>query len=152
MKTSTTLISVICLCLISVSVYGAEKDMLLEKLTAHEKSLWEAIKSKNMDAFSKATAPDILEIDPMGVVMNKQQLIDSFKQFTINDYTLTNFQIFMLDEDAAVLSYAADGSATLNGQTVPMKITHTTTYVEEEGKWWPKFHTETPIAPQTQTQ
>jgi hypothetical protein len=145
MKTCTTLLLILCLCLLSFSAYAA--DNMLDQLSAHEKTLWEAIKNQKMDAFSAGTAPDIMDVDPMGVVMTKQQLMDSFKTLTITDYTLSNWKTFTIDEDAVVLIYSADGTATMNGQPVPMKVTHTTTYVKEGGKWWPKFHTETPIAP-----
>jgi Domain of unknown function (DUF4440) len=151
MKLRFTLISAISICLLSAFAFAADEDMV-SKLSAHEKSLLEAIKSQNWDAFSAGTAPEILDIDPMGVVMTKQQLLDEFKKFTLNDYTLSDFKTFDLNENAVVLSYTADTSGTMNEQTMQMKVVHTSTYVKQNGKWWPKFHTETPVVtPPTQT-
>ena len=143
MNKTVALISIF-FCVLSFHLYAADQD-LLTKLSANEKSLWEAIKNNDMNAFSAATASDLLEIDPMGTVMNKQQLIDSFKTFKMTDYTLTDFKVFTLDKNAVVLSYTADSSGTMNGQTMQSKVTHTTTYIMKDGKWWPKFHTETPV-------
>jgi hypothetical protein len=153
MKVRAILALTISISLLTGFVYAAEEDMVT-KLSAHEKTLWEAIKNKNWDAFSAGTAPELMDVDSMGTVMNKAQLLDNFKMFTMTEYTLSDFKTFMLDKDAVVLSYTADSSGVMNGQTEKTKVVHTTTYVKQNGKWWPKFHTETQVVtpPPAQTQ
>jgi hypothetical protein len=134
---------VLCICLISYSGFAA--DAMLDKLTANEKSLWEAIKSGDMKTFSANLSDETMDIDVSGMVYNKQQLVENLSKLKMTEYTLSDFQLFSLDKDAAVLSYTSNSTATMDGKTMTMKTRHSTTYVNHGGKWMPKFHTETPI-------
>jgi len=129
--------------MISYSAFAA--DPMLDKLSANEKSLWEAIKNGDMKTFSASLSDDIRDIDPSGAVYNKQQLVENLSKLKMTEYTLSDFQLFMLDKDSAVLSYMSNSTGIMDGKTETMKVRHSTTYVNQGGKWMPKFHTETPI-------
>jgi hypothetical protein len=133
------------LCFSMISYSGLAADPMLDKLSANEKSLWEAIKNGDMKTFSAAISDEVMDIDVSGVVYNKQQLVENLSKLKMTDYTLSDFQLFMLDKDSAVLSYMSNSTATMDGKTQTMKVRNSTTYVNHGGKWTPKFHTETPI-------
>lgn len=134
----------LCLCVFSLNAYAADMSMA-DKLGAQEKALWEAIKNGDMKTFSAGTAPDILDVDATGVIYNKQQIMDTFMKMKMTDFSLTDFNTFMLDKDCVVLSYKSTSTATMDGKTMTMNVTNTTTYVNQGGKWIPKFHTETMV-------
>src|SRR5262245_2578855 len=131
-----------------ISYAGFAADAMLDKLSTNEKSLWEAIKNGDMKTFSAGLSDEIVDIDSTGTVFNKQQLVDTLSKLKMTDYTLSDFQLFNLDKDTAVLSYMSNSTATMDGKTETMKVRHSTTYVNHSGKWMPKFHTETPIMEQ----
>lgn len=128
-----------------ISYSGFAADPMLDKLSANEKSLWEAIKNGDMKTFSAGLSDEIMDIDASGIVQNKQQLTDNLSKLKMSDYTLSDFQMFSLDKDCVVLSYTSNSTATMDGKTETMKARQSTTYVNHGGKWMPKFHTETPI-------
>jgi hypothetical protein len=101
-----------------------------------------------MKTFSAGLSDEIMDIDVSGVVYNKQQLTDNLSKIKMSDYTLSDFQLFPLNKDTAVLSYMSNSTATMDGKTQTMKARHSTTYVNHGGKWMPKFHTETAIMEQ----
>ena len=99
------LFALLVLCVSIISYTGVAADAMLDKLSANEKSLWEAIKNGDMKTFSAGLSDEIMDIDPSGVVYNKQQLVENLSKLKMTDYTLSDFQLFMLDKDSAVLSY-----------------------------------------------
>ena len=131
MKKIFFVLFVLCVSIISYSGFAA--DEMLDKLSANEKSLWEAIKNGDMKTFSDSLSDEIMDIDPSGAVYNKQQLVDNLSKLKMTDYTLSDFQLFNLDKDTAVLSYMSNSTATMDGKTETMKVRHSTTYVNHGG-------------------
>ena len=143
MKKTVLILLVLCASMISIGAFAA--DAMLDKLSANEKSLWEAIKTGDMKTFSAGLSDDILDIDASGLVYNKQQIVDTLSKMKMSEYTLTDFKVFSLDKDAVVLTYSSNSTVTMDGKTMTMKATNSSTYVSHGGKWMPKFHTETPV-------
>lgn len=153
MKTIYLILSVFCLCLVSVQGFAADQGALVDKLSAQEKAIWEDIKAKNFDAFSAAVAPEILDVDASGVIYNKKQLIEALGKLTMTDFALTDFKTVSLDKECVVLSYTSVVNGTFDGHpVVNSKNINTTTYINSGGKWWPKAHTETRVMPPTAAQ
>lgn len=146
MKTICLIISAVCLCLVSVQGFTADQGVTVDKLSAQEKAIWETIKAKNWEAFSAATAPDILDVDASGAIFTKKQLIETLSKLTMTDFALTDFKTYSLDKDCVVLSYTSVSNFSFDGHPMTnVKVTNTTTYVNSGGKWWPKAHTETQV-------
>lgn len=145
MKRISVVLSVLCLCVFSIQAFAADMAPSVDKLSAHEKSLWEAIKNGDLKAFSDGTAQEILDLDASGVVYNKKQLMDQFAKMKMTDYSLSDFSVTMLDKDCAVLTYKSSSTAVMEGKTMSMKVLNSSTYVSHGGKWLPNFHTETVI-------
>jgi hypothetical protein len=145
MKRISVVLTVLCLCAFSIQAFAADMAPSVDKLSAHEKSLWEAIKNGDMKTFSAGTAEDLLDLDASGVAYNKKQAMDIFTQMKMTDYSLSDFSVTMLDKDCAVLTYKSTFTASMEGKTMTMKVLNSTTYVSHGGTWLPRFHTETVI-------
>ncbi|HEY7160253.1 MAG TPA: nuclear transport factor 2 family protein [Acidobacteriota bacterium] len=142
------LFALLVLCISMISYSGFAADAMLDKLSANEKSLWEAIKNGDMKTFSAGVSDEIMDIDVTGVMYNKQQLIENLSKLKMSDYSLSDFQLFNVDKDTVVLSYISNSTATMDSKTMTMKNRNSTTYTNHGGKWMPKFHTETAIMEQ----
>ena len=147
MKRIITAITMLFLCVLSLQAFAADMGPSLDKLSANEKSLWEAIKNGDMKTFSAGTADDLLDIDASGAIYNKQQLMGVLSKLKVTDYSLSDFKMFTLDKDAVILTYTSNSTATMDGKTMTMKVTNSSTYIQHGGKWIPKAHTETPVMP-----
>lgn len=104
-------------------------------VTELEKQVWEAIKSKNADAFASFLAPDALEVEDSGVY-DKAASIKGVMQFDASKFTQSDFSETKLDADATLVTYTATGP--VNGKTV--KEHHATIWANRGGQWKAVFH------------
>jgi hypothetical protein len=138
----------LCLCVLSLPAFAADMGASVDQLSAHEKMLWESIKTGDMKAFAAGVADDLMDVDASGVIYNKQQLIDALGKQKVNDYKLSDFSVFTLDKECVVLTYKTNLTATMGNKMMNMNLIEATTYVNNGGKWLPKFHSET-VIPET---
>ena len=106
-----------------------------------EKQVWEAIKSKNYDAFASFIAGDALEVEP-DKVYTKSESAEAIKQFDASKLTQTDFKETKLDADATLVTYKVTGP--MNGKTETWY--HSSIWVNRAGKWMAVFHQGTPQA------
>ncbi len=107
--------------------------------TDMEKQLWEAIKSKNYDAFASSLASDALEVEP-DKVYTKSEMVEAVKQFDAAKFTQSDFKEMRLDEDATLVTYTLTGS--LNGKAITEH--HSSIWASRDGQWKAFFHQGTP--------
>ena len=146
MKQISIGIAVLCLLVLSFQAYAADREDV-QNLSKHETMLWEAVKNGDMNKFSGGIDDDLLDIDMSGVIYNKQQLVDELSKMKINEYALSDFKTFKLDNDCVVLTYTSNSTITRDAKTMSAKAINSTTYCEVKGKWIPRFHTETMVPP-----
>lgn len=103
--------------------------------TDAEKAVWEAIKSKNADAFSGYMLPDALEVEPEGI-MDKATSAKMILMFDASKWTLSEFKETKLDADATLITYKAAGPE--RGKNVEMY--HSTIWTNRGGQWRAAFH------------
>ena len=111
---------------------------------ANEKLVWDAIKSKNADAFAAFLAPDAMEVEPDGVY-DKAASAKGITMFDASRTSLSEWKTAKLNTDAALVTYVV----TTPGMK-PEKEHHTTIWVNRNGKWMALFHqgtSETPAPP-----
>ena len=58
MRKISIVLSMLCLCILSLQAFAYDMGPSVDKLSAHEKMLWEAIKNGDMKAFSDGTAAE----------------------------------------------------------------------------------------------
>ena len=110
-------------------------------ITAKERELWEAIKAKNWDAFAALLADDQLYVGPDGVE-NRAQSLEGIRRLNVTDYTLSDWRMVRLDDDAAVITYTAAARGDYAGQTMPADYREraSTVWVNRNGRWAAVLH------------
>jgi hypothetical protein len=107
---------------------------------ANEKMVWDALKSKNYDAFGAFLAPDCVEIEA-DAVYDKAGSIKSVRGFDASKTALSNWKAVKLDNDAALVTYMVK----MPGMD-PDQERHTTIWVNRGSKWMALLHVGTPVA------
>jgi hypothetical protein len=108
---------------------------------ADEKLVWDAIKSKNNDAFAALLAPDSVELEPDGFY-DRAGSVKSVGLFDFSKFELSDWKGVKIDADAALVTYLVTPPAAPN--MGPER--HTTIWVSRNGKWLALLHVGTPVA------
>ncbi|MET0623487.1 MAG: nuclear transport factor 2 family protein [Pyrinomonadaceae bacterium] len=103
--------------------------------TDAEKAVWEAIKSKNADAFRSYLLPDALEVEPEGV-FDTETSVRMVMTSDAPKFTPSDFKETKIDPDATLLTYKTTGPE--RGRTVEMY--HSTIWTQRGGQWKAAFH------------
>ena len=118
----------------------SESEMLVER----EKAVWTAFRDKNVEQVKKLVSTDLIAVYPDGIYTFDMRL-SSMSRMTMKSFSLGNFNVSMLSNDIAMISYKAkventDGSANeLNCGTV---------WKMQNGEWEAVFHSDMPAQPQ----
>jgi hypothetical protein len=107
---------------------------------ADEKLVWDALKSKNYDAFASYLASDSTEIEADGVY-DKAGSVKGVTGFDFSKAELSDWKTVKFDNDASVVTY----SVKMPGMN-PELERHSTIWVNRGGKWQALFHMGTPAA------
>ena len=108
---------------------------------ADEKLVWDAIKSKNYDAFGAYLASDSIELEADGVY-DKPGSVKSVTMFDASKFELSEWKSAKLNSDAALVTYLMTPPAAPN--MGPER--HTTIWANRGGKWLAVLHIGTPVA------
>jgi len=109
-----------------------------DDVAANEKLVWEALKSRNYDAFGSYLADNSMEIEPDGV-FDKAGSLKGVQGFDASKATLSDWKTVKFDDDASVVTY----KVTIPGDK-PDTGYHSTIWVKRDGKWHAFFHMGTP--------
>jgi hypothetical protein len=109
---------------------------------ANEKLVWDALKSRNYDAFASYLAPDSIEIEADGVY-DKAGSVKGVSGFDASKAELSAWKTVKFDSDASLVTYLVK----LPGMK-PDQERHSTIWVNRGGKWLALFHEGTPVAAQ----
>jgi len=108
---------------------------------ADEKLVWDAIKSKNNDAFAAFLAPESVELETDGFY-DKTGSVKSVSMFDFSKFELSDWKNARIDSDAALVTYLVTPPAAPN--MGPER--HTTIWANRDGKWLALLHVGTPVA------
>jgi hypothetical protein len=108
---------------------------------ADEKLVWDAIKSKNTDAFAALLAPDSVELEADGFY-DRAASVKSVSMFDGSKFELSDWKSAKIDSDAAFVTYLVTPPASQN--MGPER--HSTIWVNRNGKWVALLHVGTPVA------
>lgn len=109
-------------------------------VTVNEKLVWEALKTKNSDAFATYLTNDFMEIEADGVY-DKAGSVETLRMFDFSKSALSDWKSAKFDDDASLVVYTV--------KTPGMKPDteyHSTIWVNRSGKWLALFHQGTPAA------
>jgi hypothetical protein len=108
---------------------------------ANEKLVWDAIKTKNYDAFASYLAPESIEIEANGV-FDKAGSVKGVQGFDFSKAELSEWKTVKLDNDSALVTYVVR----MPGQK-PELERHSTIWANRNGKWLAMLHQGTPVTP-----
>ena len=107
---------------------------------ANEKLVWDALKSKNYDAFAAYLAPNAMEIEAGGV-FDKSGSVKGVSMFDASKAELSDWKTVKFDNDASLVTYVVKTPG-MN----PDQARHSTVWANRDGKWLAMFHQGTPVA------
>lgn len=107
---------------------------------ANERAIWEALKTKNYDAFESALAADSIEVEPNGV-FPKGETMRLIRGFDFSRAEVSEFRAVPFDADAKLVVYKVKPPG-----TNPVEY-HSTIWANRDGKWAAIFHQGTPSIP-----
>jgi hypothetical protein len=105
---------------------------------ADEKLVWDAIKSRNYDAFGAYLAPDSIELEPDGFYDHAGS-VKSVGMFDASKTELSDWKSTRIDADAAFVTYVVKSP----DPKLPLER-HSTIWVNRGGKWLALLHVGTP--------
>ena len=109
---------------------------------ANEKLVWDAFKTRNLDAFAALLDPAFVEIEQTGVY-DKAGAVKS-ADFDASQFDTSEWKAAKLDDDAALVTYLVKAT---DPKYDPER--HTTIWANRGGKWLALFHIGTPVAKPT---
>ena len=105
---------------------------------ANEKLVWDALKSKNYDAFSSYLASDSIEVEPDGVYDHAGS-VKGVQTIDFSKAELSDWKTVKLSDNASVVTYTVNIP-----DFKPPKGFHATIWANRNGKWVAFFHQGTP--------
>jgi hypothetical protein len=122
---------------------GKGKSSLEETIISMEKRAWEAVKARDTKAFSDLFAADGLMADSMGF-STREGFFKTLPDLTINEYTLSDLKVMMIDKDSALITYKAEVKGSFKGQAFPPNPAYVSSiWTKRNGKWIAIYHQET---------
>jgi hypothetical protein len=123
---------------------GVSKESSLEEtITAMEKRAWEAVKMRDAKAFSDLFAADGMMTDSAGFI-TRASFLQTLPDLLIDQYTLTDIKVMMIDKNSALIIYKADVKGSFKGQAFPPNPAYISSiWRKRGGKWMVVYHQET---------
>ena len=109
-------------------------------VTANEKLVWDALKTKNLDVFGSYLTNDFVNIESDGF-HNKESTLKGVSMIDFSRAQLSDWKTLKFDEDASLVIY----TVTIPGMK-PEKEYHSTIWINRDSKWQSLFHQGTPAA------
>ena len=119
------------------SAIGQDTDELKDQLVTIEKSLWEAWKNKEGAPFLQHLHPDFVSVTESGSTAGRQAGVASVTSSTcdISSYSLSDWRLFALGNEAAMLLYSASQNVTCEGEKLPSRVRCSSVYIRRDGHW-----------------
>ena len=120
-----------------------------EALMTIEKSAWEAWKNKDTKFWDGFMSDKYIEAGPNGKIDKAGAIkMMSEDKSEVKSYSVSDDQMQMLGNDAALLTYKAQQDYTDNGKPGPKEVWAASVYVREGDKWKSVYHNEVAMADQ----
>jgi hypothetical protein len=114
-------------------------------IESKERAVWDALKSKNWDAFAGMLADDFIIVGQEGV-QTKAQAVETIRKYDMTEYSFADIKFVKVDADLAIISYTATEKSTYDGHPMPSKPSRASSaWVNKGGKWLVAYHQETEV-------
>jgi hypothetical protein len=121
-----------------------------DKLMANENKLLDAVKAKDVKAFSSLVKAGSWSIDENGFMPVDdfiKALNDPKADFKIEMLKASDMKVIDIDADAAIVAYTTEQKGSFMGMAFPPKTYVTTIWANHGGTWHAVFHQESTAAP-----
>jgi ketosteroid isomerase-like protein len=115
------------------------------QLLDHEKQYWQAIKDRDVQAAMRLTDDPCIVAGAQGVARITRAAFAGMLQaggWTLHEFTLSDVQIRVLNEDVAIVVYKVKEVLTVDGKPLTLEAADSSTWVRREGQWMCALHTE----------
>jgi hypothetical protein len=115
------------------SCFGiSESEVLVDR----ENAVWTAFRDKNADAVKKLLSTDLVAVFSDGIY-NFEQRVGGMSKMTMKSFSLGNFNVSMLSNDVAIVSYKAKVE---NNDGTSRELNCGTVWKMQNGEWKAVFH------------
>jgi hypothetical protein len=139
--------------LIFISVYcfaqaGSSSAQLQQALIAQSQTAAQAQKSKDGDTLKRLLTDDFQQAGSEGKLHDKEDFIGDAKDGKLTDYTLYNFKVLPLDDNAAIVTYDAVIHMTEGDDLLAPRYQHLSdVWVKQADQWRLRFQQATARRP-----
>jgi hypothetical protein len=115
------------------------------QLLDHEKQYWQAIKDRDVQAAMRLTDDPCIVTGAQGIARITRAAFAGMLQaggWTLHEFTLSEVQVRVLSEDAAIIAYKVKELLTVEGTSLTLEAADSSTWVRRDGQWMCALHTE----------
>lgn len=117
----------------------------LHTLQALETRYWQAIQDKDAETAAALSADPCLVVGAQGVAALSRAALGKMLQdasYELRDFTLEDFRLRPLGEDAVAVAYKVRETLELDGETLALEAFDASVWVRRDGDWTCALHTE----------
>lgn len=119
------------------------KDTIIEK----EKTMYEAIKTGDMDTFKANLADEFMSVYESGFA-NRDQELENIKKLTIDTYELSDIKVMQPSDNIAIIAYSLNSTGMWDNEQFSDRYYSTSTWMKMDDESWKAIlHTETKAVP-----
>lgn len=116
------------------------------QLVELERQYWQALKDNDVAVVERLTDDPCIVTGAQGIgKLDRKSLVQMMKDAT---YTLDSFEldpdvhVRMLDDDVAIVAYKVHEELTVDGKSLALDASDSSTWVRRDGRWVCALHTE----------
>jgi hypothetical protein len=116
-----------------------------QELLELEKKYWQALKDGDVDTVLQLTDEPCLLTGAQGVLsIDHKTMVGLMKEapYTMQTFRMTDPQVRMLGDTAAIVAYKVHEELTVEGKKVTIDAADSSTWVRRNGNWVCALHTE----------
>ena len=146
MHTALSTVAALTCSLLFLSSPLAAQDDVLETVSAIEQSLWQGWKDRDGTAFREHIAENHLQIGSAGITSGKETVIRGMEDAScaVESFSLSNWQVHRIAEDALILTYDANQDAVCDGRQNDPEVVASAVYVRVGGRWLAASYQDSP--------
>jgi ketosteroid isomerase-like protein len=116
-----------------------------EQIKQLEQDYWQAMKDKDVEAcLTLSDFPTIIAGAQGGVSIGEDMMRKMFEtaDYTVEEFTLSDFVVRVVNEDCAISSYKANMRMTVDGASIELDTAQMSTWLRRDGAWACAGHAE----------
>jgi hypothetical protein len=122
---------------VAISLAAGDKETIIEK----EKTVWQTVQDKKLDAFRKYFAEDYRSVYAEGIY-NINQEMDAVRKTDLKSFSFSDTTVVFPDKDTALLTYKVTAQGTQGGKDMSGTYNCASVWHKSGAEWQAIFHTE----------